>query len=60
MLNLKEQTKYALIDSLLDSYNENMALYRLFGDLCYKERAEHFIGMLKSDFNQAETKVECL
>ncbi|MEW9672281.1 hypothetical protein [Ammoniphilus sp. 3BR4] len=54
MLNMKEQTKYALIDSLLDSYNENMALYQLFGDISYKERADHFIGMLRNHFNQQE------
>lgn len=54
MLNMKEQTKYALIDSLLDSYNENMALYQLFGDIRYKERADHFIGMLRNHFNQQE------
>ncbi|WP_167577772.1 hypothetical protein [Ammoniphilus sp. YIM 78166] len=52
MLNIEEQTKYALIDSLLDSYNENMTLFRLFGDFVYQERAEHFMGLLKSHFKR--------
>lgn len=54
MLNIKDQTKYALIDSLLDSYNENMCLYRLFGDLCYKERADYFLDTLRFYFSKPE------
>ena len=54
MVNLKDRTQYALIDSLLDSYNENMILYGLFGDLCYRERAEHFMGTLQNYFAKKE------
>lgn len=55
-MNLNDRTKVDLIDSLLDSYNENMVLYRLFGDLCYKERADHFIQTLKRHFSQGSTE----
>jgi hypothetical protein len=61
MVKLSETTKYRLIDSLLDSYNENMALYELFADPCYKERAEYFINILKQHFKGSDPRrtVKC-
>lgn len=60
MLNMKDQTKYALIDSLLDSYNENTVLYQLFGDLGYKERADYFLDTLRRYSSKQEDKGEAV
>lgn len=51
-----ETTTYTLIDSLLDSYNENIKLYQQFGELCYKERADNFLEILKEHFEENASK----
>jgi hypothetical protein len=46
------------IEELLASYNDNVVLYRLFGDLCYKERTDYFSSLLDRHFilgNEAKT-----
>ncbi|WP_167577930.1 hypothetical protein [Ammoniphilus sp. YIM 78166] len=45
-----DDERYSLIDSLLDSYNENIKLHQQYGKLCYKERAENFLEILKEHF----------
>jgi hypothetical protein len=51
MVALKyEEPKSTLIDSLLDSYNENINLYHQFGEFCYKERADNFLDILRRHF----------
>ncbi|GAB7389230.1 hypothetical protein BSNK01_30680 [Bacillaceae bacterium] len=44
---IKESARKEIIDGLLDDYNQFMALYELFGDEVYKERAEKVIETLR-------------
>lgn len=43
-----EREASKVIDDILDMYNDSMVLYKMFGDLEYKQRAEIFINMLKN------------
>lgn len=51
-----EATKYTFIDSLLDSYNENIKLYQEFGEVYYKKKADHFLEILKEQLEDEGSK----
>jgi len=50
-IKLSNAKKSQLIDSLLDSYNHYMQLYKVLGDQKYKERADIFMNTLKHYFS---------
>ncbi|MBP1932915.1 hypothetical protein J2Z37_002926 [Ammoniphilus resinae] len=50
-IKLSNVKKSQLIDSLLDSYNHYMQLYKVLGDQKYKDRADIFMNTLKHYFS---------